>query len=219
MKQKLFFLLVFFIPSILFAQGDRKGWYGSAGIGYGTYAVYVYNYNRGNGGLYADQKLSNMLVWLGAEKKSVWHVNDFVFDVGGELTAGFGVKNKSVRLGIPLGEDIKGGWNLGIHALFKAGYLVGNEKGKIVPLLGAGPYYTYIKNGSGDEASGNQIYGVQGYAGVDFQLGKFVLTPQMHFGLASWGWSDIWMGADSDNNVQNGQPSMLEAGAKIAFKF
>jgi hypothetical protein len=207
---------------MLFAQnGDRSGWYGNAGLGYGMYKLDVYNYNDGNNGLYAEQKLSNMLVWLGAERKSLWQSNNIVLDAGGELTIGLGVKNHLVKSRFTEGADISGGWGLGIRGLAKVGYLLVNENSSIVPLLGIGPYYSFINsnNGDDDNSGGNQIYGLQGYAGVDFQLGKFVLTPQINFGLASWGWSDIYTGANVDNNVQEGQPSLFEIGVKIAVKF
>jgi hypothetical protein len=224
MKSKLFFLFVFFFPFILFAQENRQSWYGSAGVGYGSYKVHIYNYAHGADN-YADLRLTSPILWLGMEKKSAWHANDFVFDVGGELNAGLGVKNNASGFGVKnnagnglFDTTINGGWSLGIHGLFKAGYQAGGEKGKIVPLLGVGPYYIFIKNGSGDLASGNQVYGVQGYAGIDFQLSdRFVVTPQVHFGVASWGYSDLGIGP-AGNNVQNGQPSMLEAGLKIAIK-
>jgi hypothetical protein len=223
MKQQ-FFLLLLIIPSVLFAQKDtRKSWYGSVGLGYGMYSVHIYNYNQGSG-VYGDFKLSNPLIWLGMEKKSAWEKNDFVFDIGGELTGGFGVKNKVDATGGS--ATLSGGYTVGIHGLFKAGYLAGTEKGKIVPMLGVGPYYVIAVShpggiySGGDFNSGNQVYGLQGYAGVDIQASdKFVITPQLHFGLVSWGWSDFWMGPNSDNNVSNGQPSMFEAGIKLAMKF
>jgi hypothetical protein len=219
MKSKLF-LLLFILPAVLFAQNsDRGGWYGNAGLGYGMYTLDIYNYNSGNNGLYANQKLSNMLVWVGAERKSAWQSNNLVFDAGGELTIGLGVTNQLVKSGNPSGTDISGGWGLGIRGLVKVGYLLGS--GSIVPLLGVGPYYSFINsdNGDDDNSGGNQIYGLQGYAGVDFQFGKFVLTPQINFGLASWGWSDIYTGANVDNNELEGSPALFEIGAKIAVKF
>ena len=216
--KKIFFLLMVF-PFFVHAQyttnaNARKGWYGSIGIGYGSYKLDIYNY-AGGSDFYADQKLSSPVIWLGMDKKSIWQANNFVIDAGGELVGGFGVKNKITSSGL-ISEKIKGGWSIGIHALAKAGYLLGNEKMSIVPLVGLGPYYIDVVSGSGDNSGGNQIYGLQGYFGIDFQAGRFVITPQIHFGLASWGYSNVWIGANADSNVQNGQPGMFEGGVKVA---
>lgn len=202
-----YWLLLLLLPTLGLAQTERKGVYGSVSVGYGSYTLDLYEYHNG-GSIYADQDFSGIAVALGVEKKSAWHVNKFVFDVGGELTGGFGIKTKVKATGNLTGES-KGGYALGVSGLFKAGYLLSKKEGAVTPVIGAGPYFLYVR--SGQDGNSNYIYGLQGFVGVDFRLPGFVLTPQMRFGLASWG--------SSDEMDQNGQPSMFEVGLKIAKKF
>jgi hypothetical protein len=141
---------------------------------------------------------------LGIEKKSFKQSNNIVYDVGGEVEIGFGIT------GAANGFSGSGGSQVGTRVLLKAGYLMGEgqDKGKFVPMIGLGPYFITMNVNQ----VGNYIYGLQGYGGVDIKLNEsIVLTPQAHFGIASYGWSD--------NGYQNGQPGMFEFGVKIAKKF
>jgi hypothetical protein len=201
-------LFLLFIPAFTFAQDVRKGAYGNLAIGYGTYILDLYSYSGGSN-LYNDQTFSGLILSLGMEKKSAWQKNKLVFDVGGELTGGFGINLDSKASGNISGES-NGGYALGVKGLFKTGYLLGKKEGAVVPLIGVGPYFTYISTG-GDDAVGNYIYGLQASLGVDFRIRRFVLTPEIHLGLASWG--------GSDEMEQNGQPGMLEVKVKIAKQF
>lgn len=201
-------LILLFVPSITFAQADRKGTYGNLGIGYGSYSLDLYAYAGGNN-LYNDQTFSGLILSLGVEKKSIWQKNKLVFDIGGELTGGLGIKSDSKASGNITGES-KGGYALGIKGLFKMGYLFPEKEGTIVPLIGIGPYFNYINSG-GNNAESNYIYGLQASLGVDFKVKRVVLTPEIHFGLASWG--------SSDEMAQNGQPGMFEIKLKIAKQF
>jgi hypothetical protein len=204
--QSLLFLL--FVPVFTFAQDVRKGAYGNLAIGYGTYSLDLYDYAGGNN-LYNDQTFSGLILSVGGEKKSAWQKNKLVFDIGGELTGGFGIASDSKASGNISGES-NGGYALGVNGLLKMGYLFRKDEGGIVPLIGMGPYFTYISTGGGN-AVGNYIYGLQASLGVDFRIRRFVLTPEIHIGLASWG--------ASDEMEQNGQPGMFEVKLKIARQF
>jgi hypothetical protein len=201
-------LLLLFVPAFTFAQDVRKGAYGNLAIGYGTYLLDLYSYSGGSN-QYNDQTFSGLILSVGVEKKSAWQKNKLVFDVGGELTGGFGINIDSKASGNVSGES-NGGYALGVNGLLKMGYLFGKDEGTIVPLIGMGPYFTYISTG-GSDAVGNYIYGLQASLGIDFRIRRFVLTPEIHFGLASWG--------ASDEMEQNGQPGMLEVKVKIAKQF
>jgi hypothetical protein len=208
MKLHPLFFVLLFSPALMFAQVDRKGIYGNVGIGYGTYTLDLYDYAGGND-FYRDQTFSGVLLSLGVEKKSAWQKNKLVFDAGGEFTGGFGIKTSSKASGARNSET-KGGHSLGLKALFKAGYTLGSNNGSIIPLIGLGPYFNYLS--SGGDADGNYIYGLQASLGADFNVRKrIVLTPEIHFGLASWG--------ASDEMDQNGQPAMFEVKLKIARQF
>lgn len=195
-----------FLPVFALAQTERKGTYGSISAAYGTYSIDLYAY-AGGSDLYNDQDFSGPVFSLGIETKSAWQKNKFVFDVGGELSAGLGIKKTSVSSG-NYHTSNSGGHLYGINALLKAGYLVA-ESGKVVPLFGLGPYYDFITQGG--DSDDNSIYGLQGFVGVDLSVSKFVITPQLNFGLASWG--------GSESMDQNGQPSKFEGGVKFAYKF
>jgi len=201
-------LFLLFFPTFIFAQADRKGAYGNLAIGYGTYSLDLYAY-AGGSDLYNDQTFSGLILSLGLEKKSAWQKNKLVFDVGGELTGGLGINSDSKASGNIEGES-KGGYALGIKGLFKTGYLFPKNEGAIVPLIGIGPYFNYINSG-GKNAEGNYIYGLQASLGADFKVKRLVFTPEIHFGLASWGFSD--------EMEQNGQPGMFEIKLKIAKQF
>lgn len=208
MLSRSFLLLFILVPAFTFAQkDDRKGTYGSFGIGYASYKLDLYRY-AGGSNLYTDQKFSGPLVSLGLERKSAWSVNDFVFDISGDLTAGFGIKSSINGTGGGT-ASFSGGSLYGIKALFKAGYLIPNSDKTFIPVIGLGPYYTYIN--PGHDLDGNYIYGLQASIGADLIASSFVLTPEIHFGLASWG--------SSDSFDQNGQPGMFEIKLKIARKF
>lgn len=216
MKRKFFLLFIAIAPAVLHAQSVRKGWYGDIGLGYGSYRLDLYNYNGGTP-TYADQKYSAPLIWLGCEKKSIIQKSNFVLDAGGTIKAGFGVTTKSIASG-PTSQKNNNGWLIGIEGTAKAGYLLQSKYVEIIPLVGAGPYFLSIQTGKGDtDAFSSQLYGAQGYAGADLRFNKITFTPQVHFGIASWGGSDRGIGRA--DNVQNGQPSMLEAGFKVAFQF
>ena len=201
-------LLLFFIPAVTLAQVDRKGTYGSLALGYGTYSLDLYDY-AGGSDLYNDQTFSGLIFSGGVEKKSAWRKDKLVFDVGGELTAGFGISSDAKASGNATAGS-NGGYLLGLKGLFKMGYLFPQNEGSIVPLIGMGPYFTYINSG-GNDAVGNYIYGIQVSLGVDCKVRRLVLTPEIHFGLASWG--------GSDEMEQNGQPGMFEIKLKIARQF
>jgi len=200
-------LFLLFVPAFTFAQADRKGTYGNLAIGYGRYSLDLYAY-AGGSNLYNDQTFSGLILSLGVERKSAWQKNRLLFDIDGNLTGGFGIKSASEASG-NIGGESNGGFALGIKGSFKMGYLFQNE-GKIVPLIGLGPYFTYINNG-GDDAVGNYIYGLQASVGVDFRIKRMMLTPEIHLGLASWG--------GSDEMEQNGQPGMFEIKLKIGRRF
>jgi hypothetical protein len=208
MKSHLSLLLLFFIPAVTLAQVDRKGTYGNLALGYGTYLLDLYDY-AGGSNFYNDQTFSGLIISVGVEKKSAWQKNKLVFDAGGELTGGFGIRSDAKASGNRTGEST-GGYALGIKGLFKMGYLFPGHEGAIVPLIGIGPYFNYINSG-GEDAVGNYIYGLQAFLGVDCKVKRLVLTPEIHFGLASWG--------GSDEMEQNGQPGMFEIKVKIARKF
>lgn len=208
MKLHLSLLLLLFFPTIIFAQADRKGTYGNLAIGYGNYSLDLYDYAGGRD-LYNDQTFSGLILSLGVEKKSAWQKNKLVFDIGGELTGGLGIKSDSKASG-NIASESTGGYALGIKGLFKMGYLFPENEGAIVPLIGMGPYFNYINSG-GNEAEGNYIYGLQASIGVDLKAKSLVFTPEIHFGLASWG--------ASDEMEQNGQPAMFEVKVKIAKRF
>lgn len=201
-------LLLLFMPAVTLAQVDRKGTYGNLALGYGTYVLDLYSY-AGGSNLYNDQNFSGLIISVGVERKSAWQKNKLVFDAGGELTGGFGIRSDSKASGNITGES-NGGYALGIKGLFKIGYLFPRNEGAIVPLVGIGPYFNYISSG-GEDAVGNYIYGIQASLGVDFKVKRLVFTPEIHFGFASWG--------ASDEMEQNGQPGMLEIKVKIARKF
>jgi len=200
--------LLLLLPTLCFAQKDRKGVYGGLSVGYGSYVLDLYEYQNG-GSFYIDQRFSGVALALGIEKRSAWQKDQFVFDVSGELTGGLAIKTSINETG-NLNEETKGGYALGASGFLKAGYLFPKNEGAVTPLVGIGPYFTYIKSGGGD-TDGNYIYGLQGFVGVDLRLSQFVLTPQIRFGLAGWG--------ASDEMDQNGQPGMFEVGLKIAKKF
>lgn len=202
------FLFLLLVPAFSVAQVDRKGTYGNLAIGYGSYSLDLYDYAGGNN-FYNDQTFSGLILSVGVEKKSAWQKNKLVFDIGGELTGGFGINSDSKASGNITGES-KGGYALGIKGLFKMGYLFPKNEGTIVPLIGMGPYFNYINSG-GDDAEGNYIYGLQASLSVDFKVKRIVLTPEIHFGLASWG--------SSGEMEQNGQPGMFEIKVKIAKQF
>ncbi|ANH81296.1 hypothetical protein A8C56_10150 [Niabella ginsenosidivorans] len=206
-------MFILIAPLTVIAQQERKGWYAALGPGYGSYTLDLYNYN-GGASSYADQHFTEPVIWLGIEKKSVLQRSRFILDAGGELTGGFALSTRSTVSG-PSADKKSNGWSLGVHGLVKAGYTLGTQH-IIVPLLGAGPYFISLQTGSGDEGYSSRIYGAQGYAGVDFVLKRITVTPQVHFGIASWGNSDKQIG--KADNTQNGQPSMLEAGIKVALK-
>jgi hypothetical protein len=208
MKPTQSLLLLLLLPVFSLAQNDRQGVYGSAGIGYGSYSLDLYEYGGGSN-LYNDQTFSGLILNLGIEKKSAWQTNRLVFDLGGELMGGFGIKSDASVSGGYSGES-KGGHAFGIKSLLKMGYLFPQNDGAIVPLIGLGPYFTYINSG-GEDADGNYIYGLQGSLGVDFKLKGIVLNPEINFGLASWG--------SSDEMEQNGQPGLFEIKIKIAKRF
>lgn len=207
MKTGYLLLLLFMLPAATFAQANRKGLYGSIAAGYGSYTLNLYAYHNGSD-LYADQDFSGFVLALGIEQKSIWQKNRLVLDLGGELTGGFGIKTTTKATGNVSGES-KGGFALGAGALLKAGYLFPSNGSTITPLAGLGPYFLYLKPG-GNDTNGNYLYGLQGYVGVDIQLASLVLTPQIRFGVASWG--------SSDEMSQNGQPRLFEAGLKLATK-
>jgi hypothetical protein len=207
-KQHRLLLYLLFVPVFTFAQNVRKGAYGNLAIGYGTYLLDLYNY-AGGSNLYNDQTFSGLILSVGGEKKSAWQKNKLVFDVGGELTGGFSIRSDSRASGNISGES-NSGYALRVNGLLKMGYLFRKDEGAIVPLIGMGPYFTYISTG-GSNAVGNYIYGLQASLGVDFKVKRFVLTPEIHFGLASWG--------ASDEMEQNGQPGMFEVKVKIAKQF
>ncbi|MBX3256646.1 MAG: hypothetical protein KF862_21095 [Chitinophagaceae bacterium] len=216
MKQKLFLLCIAIAPTVLHAQSPRKGWYAGIGPGYGSYRLDLYNYNGGSP-TYADQKFSAPLVWLGIDRKSILQKNNFVLDAAGTIEAGFGVTTKSVVSG-PSTQKNNKGWLIGIQGLAKAGYILRWDHIEITPLVGAGPYFLSIQTGKSDtDGYSSQLYGAQGYAGADLRFNKITLTPQIHFGIAGWGNSDRSIGRA--DNVQNSQPSMLEAGFKVAVQF
>jgi hypothetical protein len=205
-KSHLSLLLLLLLPAVTFAQAERKGTYGNVALGYGVYALDLYDY-AGGSNVYNDQTFSGLIISAGIERKSAWQTNRLAFDIGGELTGGFGINTDATASGGTSGES-NGGFALGIKGLFKMGFLF--PKNTIVPLIGLGPYFTYISTG-GEEAVGNYIYGIQTSLGVDFKIKRLVLTPEIHFGVASWG--------ASDEMDQNGQPGMLEVKVKIATKF
>lgn len=209
MKPHISLLLVALLSSFLsFAQTGRKGTYGSVAAGYGSYTLDLYAY-AGGSNLYNDQQFSGLILSLGIEKKSAWTKNKFVFDVGGELTGGFGFNSDARSTGNINGET-GGGYLIGVKSLFKVGYLFADKENTAIPLIGLGPYFNYINSG-GDDGEGNYIYGLQASVGVDLSLKKFLITPEIHFGLASWG--------SSDEMEQNGQPGFFEVKIKFAKKF
>jgi hypothetical protein len=201
-------LFLLFVPLFTSAQDTRKGAYGNLAIGYGIYLLDLYDY-AGGSNVYNDQTFSGLILSAGIEKKSAWRKNKLVFDIGGELTGGFGINSDSKASGNTSSES-NGGFALGIKGLFKMGYLFPKNEGAIVPLIGMGPYFNYINTG-GSNAVGNYMYGLQTVLGVDFKVKRIVLTPEIHFGLANWG--------ASDEMEQNGQPGMLEVKVKIAKQF
>lgn len=208
MKSHPFILFLLLFPVLTYAQVDRKGIYGSLGIGYGTYSLDLYEY-AGGSNLYADQDFSGPILSLGIEKKSAWGKNRLVFDIGGELTAGLGIKTEYKGSG-NISDNSKSGYALGVKSLLKMAYLFPKNEGTIVPVVGLGPYFTYINSGV-EDADGNYIYGLQASLGADFRIKRLVLTPEIHLGLASWG--------ASDEMEQNGQPGMFEVKLKIARRF
>ncbi|MFT4152186.1 hypothetical protein [Parafilimonas sp.] len=214
MKKKIMLFAVILMPVLVFSQTARKGWYGSLGLGYGSYKLDLYNYNSGSDS-YADQSFSQPLIRLGVEKKSIINKGGFVLDADAELTGGFGLKTRSTLSG-PTTKNENKGWSLGINGLVKAGYVLGKESTSITPLIGLGPHFISLQTGSGDEGFSNKIYGLQGFIGIDFNLSKITMTPNMHVGIANWGSSDRWIG--SADNAQNGQPSMFEAGINVAVR-
>jgi|GEM_PF-3212605 len=203
-----FFLAVFLLPLYGLAQTQRKGIYGNIAAGYGTYSLDLYDYAGGNNS-YNDQQFSGPVVSLGIERKSAWVKNQFVFDIGAELTGGFAIKTDSKATSNIDGKG-SGGYLAGIKALFKAGYLFSDKEATAIPLIGLGPYFNYINTG-GDNSVGNYIYGLQASVGLDLPLKKLSLTPEVHFGLVSWG--------SSDEMDQNGQPGFFEIKIKLARKF
>lgn len=208
MKPHTFLLFaVLLLSSSTFAQ-TRKGTYGSAGIGYGSYTIDLYSY-AGGSNLYSDQHFSGPLISLGVEKKSAWTVNKLVFDIGGDLTGGFGISSDATSSGY-INSKGSGGYLVGIKGLVKMGYQFSDNEGSAIPTIGLGPYYNYINSG-GSEGEGNYIYGLQGSIGVDFPMKKLLFTPEIHFGLASWG--------SSDEMDQNGQPGFFEIRVKVAKRF
>ncbi|MFT4204196.1 MAG: hypothetical protein QM610_09815 [Chitinophagaceae bacterium] len=203
MKQKFLLAFILVVPMVLCAQQDRKGWYASVGVGYGSYELDLYNYNSGSG-VYADQKFTQPVIWLGFEKKSFWQKENIVLDAGATLTGGFGLK---------LDGASSSGWSLGLDGLAKAGYLLGDEK-TIVPLVGLGPYFMSLQSGGGDDGFSNQIFGLQGYAGVDFRASRFTVTPQLRFSIVGWGTTNRYIGS-ADNDIY--APGMFEIGIKAAL--
>jgi hypothetical protein len=208
MKLHTILFLLLFAPAIGSAQNTRKGTYGNLAVGYGTYRLDLYEYAGGRN-LYNDQKFSGFILSLGVGKKSAWTKDQLVFDVDGELTGGFGISGESTATG-NLNGKTSGGYLLGLKGLFKMGYQLQGKQGPVIPLVGLGPYYNYLNSG-GENAVGNYIYGLQGSIGVDFPLSKILLTPEIHFGLASWG--------SSDEMDQNGQPGFFEIRLKIGRRF
>ncbi|PZR27630.1 MAG: hypothetical protein DI535_09415 [Citrobacter freundii] len=204
----IFFVVLLTLPFVGSAQIQRKGTYGNAAAGYGSYILDLYEYAGGRN-IYIDQKFSGPVVSLGIEKKSAWTKNQFVFDVGGDLTGGFAIKTNLKATGNIVGTT-SGGYLIGLKGSFKAGYVFSDKEGTAIPLIGLGPYFNYINSG-GDNAMGNYIYGLQASVGVELPLKKLLLTPEIHVGLASWGWSD--------EMEQNGQPGMFEIKIKLAKKF
>lgn len=196
------------MPAVTLAQDARKGIYGNVAVGYGSYSIDLYSYAGGRD-IYNDQTFSGFVFSLGIDKKNVFQKDQFVFDVGGELTGGLGIKVKSTSSGNRR-EEQSGGHSVGIRGMFKSGYLFPDNNGAFIPLIGIGPYFTYINTG-GSEGIGNYIYGLQASLGLDCRLKTFILTPEIHFGLASWG--------ASDELEQNGQPRMFEIKLKIARHF
>lgn len=190
------------------AQLQRKGIYGNVAAGYGSYKLDLYDY-AGGSSIYNDLKFSGPLISLGVEKKSAWTKNQFVFDIGADLTGGFAIKTDSKSSGNITGSS-SGGYLIGLKGLFKAGYVSSGKEGAAIPLIGLGPYFNYINTG-GDYSTGNYIYGLQASVGVDLPLKKLLLSPEIHVGLASWG--------SSDEMDQNGQPGMFEIKIKLAKKF
>ncbi|MFT4155043.1 hypothetical protein [Parafilimonas sp.] len=186
----------------------------NSGIGYGSYELDIKAY----AGNYADQKFTQPVIWLGAEKKSILNKNGFVLDAGGGLAGSFKLKTKSTLSGPENVENNKG-WSLGIHGLAKAGYELGGKNSSIVPLIGLGPYFIDLYNGAAndEDAFGNWIYGLQGYAGVEFSLNTIAVIPHINFGIADWGNSGRELHGEGDN-YQNGQPSMFEAGISVALR-
>jgi hypothetical protein len=201
----LFLLLLTFVGN---TQVRRKGTYGNVAVGYGTYSLDLYEYAGGNN-IYNDQQFSGPVIAIGIEKKSAWTKNQFVFDIGADLSGGFAMKTESIATGNINGKS-NGGYLAGIRGLFKAGYLFSDKEGTAIPLVGLGPYFNYINSG-GSNGAGNYMYGLQASVGLDLPLKKLVLTPEICFGLASWG--------SSDDMDQNGQPALFEIKIKLAKKF
>ena len=198
-------MLLLALPVCAVSQGTRNGLYGNRAIGYGSYTLDLYEY-AGGADLYNDQHFSGPVLSLGIEKKSAWQKNNVVFDLGGELTGNFGISTDSKVSGNGAAKN-SSGYGLGVKGLFKAGYSLPNG---IVPLVGLGPYFTYLNSGV-EDADGNYIYGIQASLGVDFPIKRFVITPEIAFGVASWG--------GSDEMGQNGQPGLFEVKIKVARRF
>ena len=206
MKRNITTLVIALTPVFLFAQTERKGWYANLGLGYSAYKVYVYNYNGGSDA-YDDQQFSQPEIRVGGEKKSFFNKGGFVIDAGAEIVGGIGTKVKRTRA-----DDTKG-WSIGINGLLKAGYKL--NSGNIVPVIGVGPYFISLQN-TGKDSFSSQVYGAQGFVGIDLKVNGIIITPNIHFGIASWSTSDVAIGRA--DNVQNGQPSMFQAGLKLGIR-
>jgi len=234
MKSLLFLLLFSLLSFFGRAQkpADREGLYGGLSIGYFHYQTFWYYHSSTSPHDHNPvHSIKRAVLSIDLEKKAAWQINAFQLDLGGELLLGPAGKAKGTWL--PNDDVISsGGWSAGLNAFARIVYPLPSQTGdvRLSPFLSLGPQYMFLHNngkGTGPYASESGYNYQDGWnegvillassVGVDLSFHRFVLTPELRFGLFGWN-SSSWEPHGSDVTM-NGSPGFFAFSVRVSRQF
>ena len=234
MKHLAFLLSLSLLSFLCRAQkaADREGVYAGLSLGYFHYQTnWYYHSSSSPHDRNPVHSIHRAVVSIDLEKKGAWQISAFQFDLGGELLLGPTGKAKGIWLP---GDDVisSGGWSAGLNAYGRAFYMPPSQTGavRLYPFLSLGPHYMFLHNngkGTGPHASESGYNYKDGWnegvlllassIGVDLSFDRFVLTPELRFGLFGWN-SSSWEPQGSDVSM-NGGPGFFAFSVRVSRRF